>query len=1383
MDDNQFDLGPLENMPNEGVVRQAEGEESPNGNNDAETRQVESQGDSVEEALPAAPAPAAVEEALPAAPASAVEEALPAAPTPVAVEEALPAAPAAVEEALPAAAAAAPALSNSLIERAGEDLTEEAVHQTTAAPQETRPDQPNVGLYPDTTDDRDDFIRRLLEKQEFAESYQEPLFDPEQPIDPTTIGDEEDRDFELTPVQRFIANFLSPETPYRSVLLYHGVGVGKTCAAVTTAERFLATFPRQKVFIAAPPRIQNGFMNNIFDINKVRFGNDELPNHASQCTGDTYLRLTSSFYIDKTKASVIDNRVKKVIKKRYEFFGYVQLKKHIQFIMDSVPEGLSEEQRRIQQNKRLNQEFSGRLLIIDEAHNLNDKVSEDENADVAGGVRELSDRSEGKELTPYLIRILEVVEDMKLMLMTGTPMYNEYKEILFLLNLLLLNDKKKPLEEGQIFNPNKADIFKPGGITMEDGSVTRSGRELLGEVASKYVSFMRGENPKYFPLRLSPNEIRYPKVTQYPPYSVNGTAKLIGAGAFTQMLPIVPSMLEEDAAAVMSNLQRIILATKGGASAINTGALLRYGNIIYPPTEDIDASLASKEQLLGRVGEEGFRNLFEARKSGARYVLHDPDSSEWLSTDYLGAYSPKMKTIAKSVLSAEGVCFIFSQYVKAGAIPMAIVLEANGFSPFADARPMLGNGWRHPDGRVCVCGLRERRHVDVEHAFNPARYGLLTGETPDGVFKQIVEACQRPDNTGGEIIKVIIGSEIAGEGIDLRYIRENHLLDSWFHLNKTEQVVGRAIRFKSHMALPFEKRNTTIFLHANMYPPSPRAQETVDLYVYRMAFKKAKEVGQVTRVLKSYAVDCNLNHNMVVFKGLPRINIIDSQHEERREVSIDDVEFSPLCDFMESCDFQCMPEVDIKKDGNDESTYTHFAAQWRSAQLREVVRNLFKNLDVPFFQKKRLEMLPDFAGLPKAVLNEILNQIINRKDFVVKNNGQNGYLIYNNGYIVFQPKRLSDKGIPLALRTGFYPVKRDNYMREKLVLPEEVVGGEAIVASSSSAKALSLDQIMAGFNGFTEWIDALRVDINSPMPSSLKDEYLYNYSGKDMREVVLFQEMGDTIRFFAAHMLNLFEEDQAEDIWNVIAEFIFDEWFKEEDKAKFIQTSGFPIDENLVKEHLLYVDDDILYRYVDVDTGKLQYICNDGSVCEPSLIAALKTQQDPLADEEGNYVLSEETTGRFYGFLTWNKVGKMTFKTNTPPKVPNKIDKKGTECRINTTTSTHRNNITLLGKVLNEEFENDLGFSANGILRTEVELLKNPNRICTIFDLLLRWMDKKRVQEKRWFYRSVMAYLTNHRGLRSGLGEGAKLVRDEVKPKAVRSKKKVVVAKAKPATA
>ena len=44
--------------------------------------------------------------------------------------------------------------------------------------------------------------------------------------------------FELSPHQMFVRNFLSSSTPYNSLLLYHGVGTGKTCSAITVAEEF-----------------------------------------------------------------------------------------------------------------------------------------------------------------------------------------------------------------------------------------------------------------------------------------------------------------------------------------------------------------------------------------------------------------------------------------------------------------------------------------------------------------------------------------------------------------------------------------------------------------------------------------------------------------------------------------------------------------------------------------------------------------------------------------------------------------------------------------------------------------------------------------------------------------------------------------------------------------------------------------------------------------------------------------------------------------------------------------------------------------------------------------------------------------------------------------
>jgi hypothetical protein len=38
--------------------------------------------------------------------------------------------------------------------------------------------------------------------------------------------------FDVHPAQQFVATYMSSATPYRSLLVFHGVGVGKTCSAI-----------------------------------------------------------------------------------------------------------------------------------------------------------------------------------------------------------------------------------------------------------------------------------------------------------------------------------------------------------------------------------------------------------------------------------------------------------------------------------------------------------------------------------------------------------------------------------------------------------------------------------------------------------------------------------------------------------------------------------------------------------------------------------------------------------------------------------------------------------------------------------------------------------------------------------------------------------------------------------------------------------------------------------------------------------------------------------------------------------------------------------------------------------------------------------------------
>jgi hypothetical protein len=212
---------------------------------------------------------------------------------------------------------------------------------------------------------------------------------------------------------------------------------------------------------------------------------------------------------------------------------------------------------------------------------------------------------------------------------------------------------------------------------------------------------------------------------------------------------------------------------------------------------------------------------------------------------------------------------------------------------------LLADGNQHPDGRQCaLCERKERGHGAAKgegtHAFKPSKYVLLTGSeeiSPNNAAS--INAARAASNKNGEDVKVVIGSQIAGEGLDLRYVREVVVFDSWYHLNKLEQIIGRGIRNCSHSALPEEKRNCTVSLLVNEYSSEPDL-ETIDMYSYRNALKKAVTVGNVTRVLKEYAMDCTLNKDAIVIEGLdPLPRLYDSQGLLRENVNRNFLEIFP----------------------------------------------------------------------------------------------------------------------------------------------------------------------------------------------------------------------------------------------------------------------------------------------------------------------------------------------------------------------------------------------------------------------------------------------------------------------------------------------------------
>jgi hypothetical protein len=1223
------------------------------------------------------------------------------------------------------------------------------------------------GLYPDIEDPR--FSEKIMRKQEFAENRQDSIQSQMEsgvnPCDP-------DKEFELTPVQRFIGRFMSPQCPYLSALLYHGVGVGKTCAAITVAENYLRAYPRRSVIIVAPRNIQPGFRRTIFDDEGLKISENGA-NTANGCTGNSYLKRTSTEF-DREK-SVIVKRVSQSIQSRYTFLGYIQFHRMIEDILKNVPKGLDEAATKARRVRLLRREFSGRLVIIDEAHNLRDTPGDgaDDDSDNPGGDIELSETQAGKKLTPSLLKVLEAAEGMKLVLLTGTPMYNSYREVIFLLKLLLINDKRATLSERDIFTPLGA--FRPAVAGR------KGGEELLGSAANAYVSFMRGENPLSFPVRLPPQGT--PPLTRWSVRAPTGVEIPDDQRERMLRMPFVPLQFEGTSMEKYKQITQDAIES-AGISVGSIDEMVQSGNWLFPVEDG------------PQIRDAGFDACFQDIGAGGPSQFTSRIPPTWLLSDALGTVSPKAKFTLKRARTAKGIVFIYSRFIKSGALPLALALEANGYLPWGDKRPMLTNGVQTGEGLQCaLCPKRQKMHASADHKFVPARYILITGRATISQNNPVaIQAARAKTNLDGREVKIIIGSQVASEGVDFRFVREIYIFDSWFHLNKMEQVLGRGIRTCSHSTLAEEQRNCTTYLLINTFDAEEES-ETADMYMYRNAMAKAIQVGRVTRVLKRYALDCNLNREAIIVTGLGTQTHTDSQGNTREEVNVNDTPYTNLCDWIETCEYTCAKPIDVGSGTMDLATYDEYAVKWRETELKGVIRQIFEAEQQPQFQLD--DILHAMSGVPQRAIQGLLSDIVGNRSFRVRIGSSEGYIVYRNNYFLFQPDYLSDIRVPLALRVADVPVKRDAFdpteisLRAKPVAaappaPEapapEGVAPEGAAPEAAAPEAVSEPKegtVQEYWRSISRWASSI-ADDTSPIddiPPEVIKSIAARYIGDEQDREKSWLTMVSWL-FEHIHASKEYTPSNKtlylKALSHTLLELIWDESLRPNEQLQLVQ-SGDAFAQVAGKEQLVEKGGVKAFRFVDSITGVLKYMCGTSACSE-----AIKREFESNADDSMNgLVVNKETTGPFYGFIVPKaKERRLIFKRSSPPEPGAKLEKGG-ECAIISAISHH---ITMLKEVsgmlaaeglprfiltddiLDEKArkkkERELAKATGRKVVAEAKrpgrVFENAVRACALNDIILRWMDimMKVVPAeggagkagKRYFYRPVAALKSGHKG-------------------------------------
>ena len=221
----------------------------------------------------------------------------------------------------------------------------------------------NFYPYPDDKE----FNEKIYKKKEFYINKTKRV-DTSKKID--ELMNEKCSGFRLSENQKFLKTFMSSNTPYNGLLLFHGTGVGKTCSSISIAEQYTEVLEKynKKIIILLNPSIEDNFRKNIF--NPATLKTKKI---HQQCLGDKYLRKIKTFKNrDFTREDLTDEQAEKIAKKvdnrikaQYRFQGYQEFP-----ISGSLKDKLKA--RKGAYEKRIKEFFSNSVLIIDEAHNIKD---------------------------------------------------------------------------------------------------------------------------------------------------------------------------------------------------------------------------------------------------------------------------------------------------------------------------------------------------------------------------------------------------------------------------------------------------------------------------------------------------------------------------------------------------------------------------------------------------------------------------------------------------------------------------------------------------------------------------------------------------------------------------------------------------------------------------------------------------------------------------------------------------------------------------------------------------------------------------------------------------------------------------------------------------
>jgi len=245
-------------------------------------------------------------------------------------------------------------------------------------------------------------------------------------------------------------------------------------------------------------------------------------------------------------------------------------------------------------------------------------------------------------------------------------------------------------------------------------------------------------------------------------------------------------------------------------------------------------------------------------------------ADKYLSFDGLLEHGPKIKEIIERVTACPGSSLVYSSFRNVEGIKiLSMAMDYAGYVELKVRKGTKGawefkcDDFKKPK-YIIFTDKKDETKILMD-LFNSDMASL-----PADLQKEAAKRFgPRQLNLYGEIAKVLMITQSGAQGISLKNVRQVHIMEPFWNEIRIKQVCGRAIRAMSHASLPLADRTVHTFLYVMDLVQKDQYEQSAiktndkglssDGYILDIARRKSVLNNKFLQLVKNCSVDCALN--------------------------------------------------------------------------------------------------------------------------------------------------------------------------------------------------------------------------------------------------------------------------------------------------------------------------------------------------------------------------------------------------------------------------------------------------------------------------------------------------------------------------------------------